>query len=121
MEVPQLVEINGRYYLLFSTLVHTTAIAHTRRIDLPPVTGTHYLVADNPLGPFHFSTDEFLVGDEIGSLFAGKLIQAPSGVWVYLAWRYFSPEGKFIGELSDPYPVTVKNNGNLSVAWQALP
>ena len=115
MEVPQMVEINGRYYLLFSTLVHTTAIAHTRRIGLSPVTGTHYLVADNPLGPFRFLRDEFLVGDEVGSLFAGKLIQAPGGQWVFLAWRYFSPKREFIGELSDPFPVTIDQNKNLSV------
>ena len=121
MEVPQWVEINGRYYLLFCTTASTTAAQHIERTGLPPVTGTHYLVADNPLGPFHFTTDQFLVGDVIGSLYAGKLVQEPDGNWSFLAWHYFAPNGEFIGELSDPYPVTVDDAGNLSVKWQSFP
>jgi beta-fructofuranosidase len=119
MEVPQLVTINGRYYLLFCTLVHTTSVARPQRTGRPPVTGTHYLVADNPLGPFNFSTDEFLAGDELGSLFAGKLVEQANGDWVFIAWRFTSPEGQFIGELSDPYPVTVDGTGNLAVDLQS--
>ena len=121
MEVPQWVEINGRYYLLFCTTASTTAAQHIERTDLPPVTGTHYLVADNPLGPFHFTTDQFLVGDVIGSLYAGKLVQEPDGNWSFMAWRYLAPNGEFIGELSNPYPVTVDEVGNLAMAWQSFP
>jgi beta-fructofuranosidase len=117
LECPQLVAIEGRYYLLFCTLASTTAAAHTQRLGRPPVTGTHYLVGDNPLGPFRYSTDEFLVGDEVGSLFTGKLIQGPEGAWSFLAWRFLTPAGEFIGELSDPYPVSVDEAGNLRVAW----
>ena len=117
MEVPQLVEIKGRSYLLFSTLTHTTAAQRLKRTGLPAVTGTHYLVADNPLGPFSYTTDHFLAGDEIGSLFAGKLIQEPSGEWAFIAWRNVAPDDSFLGELSDPYPVTIDAAGKLGVAW----
>ena len=115
LECPQLVEIKGRYYLLFCTLAATTAAGRLARTGLPAVTGTHYLVADNPLGPFRFSTDEFLAGDVLGSLFTGKLVQEPGGNWSYLAWRYLDHTGQFIGELSDPYRVTIDQNSNLSV------
>lgn len=115
LEVPQLVEINGRWYLLFCTLAHTTAAAHVRQTGLPPATGTHYLVADNPLGPFTFTTHHFLAGDDIGRLYAGKLIKDPAGEWVFIAWRYKDPGGNFIGELSDPYPVTMDEAGNLAI------
>lgn len=118
MEVPQLAAIDGRYYLLFCTLNETTAAARIQRTGLPPVTGTHYLVADNPLGPFRLSTDQFLVGDEIGSLFAGRMIQGPDGGWSFLAWRFMTPDDQFLGELSDPYPVTVDQAGHLVVDWQ---
>ena len=118
MECPQLVSIQGRYYLLFSTFTSTHARQWPQRTGLPPLTGTHYLMADNPLGPFRLTTDHFLVGDSVGSLYTGKLIQDPSGQWVYLAWHYFTTDGEFIGELSDPYPVIVDQNGNLLVNWQ---
>jgi beta-fructofuranosidase len=82
---------------------------------LEPVTGTHYLVADDPLGPFRFTGDEFLVGDTIGSLYAGKLAPGVEDEWVFLAFRMFAPDGSFVGELSDPFPVMIDRAGNLSV------
>jgi beta-fructofuranosidase len=125
MEVPQLVAIHGRYYLLFCTVASTRSGHWRQRTGLEPVTGTHYLVADNPLGPFRFSADEFLVGDRIGSLYAGKLVLGPppsvrdlGDQWVFLASRMFAPDGSFVGELSDPLPVAADNEGNLSVDWR---
>jgi beta-fructofuranosidase len=117
MEVPQLVEIQERYYLLFSTVGEHHAAARNARTGLTPVTGTHYLVADDPLGPFYYVTDEFLVGDVIGSLYSGKLVPRPHGDWSFVAWRLFAPDGSFIGELSDPMPVLVDGQGRLSVDW----
>lgn len=117
IECPQLVSMQGRYYLLFSTNDWTHSSQWLPRTGLTPVTGTHYLVADNPLGPFRFSTDHFLVGDEVGSLFAGKLLRDPTDAWVFIAWRNVAPDGQFMGELSDPYPVKVDASGNLQVDW----
>jgi beta-fructofuranosidase len=118
LEVPQLVVIQGRSYLLFSAVASVHSALRGQRTGLAAVTGTHYLIADRPLGPFRFSTDEFLVGDRIGSLYAGKLVLAPRGEWVFLASRMFAPDGSFVGELSDPLPVAVDDKGNLSVDWR---
>ena len=115
MEVPQLVEIRGRYYLIFCAPASVHSAARRQRTALQPVTGTHYLAAESPLGPFRYTTDEFLVGDAVGSFYAGKLAQDPDGVWVFLAARLFAPDGSFVGELSDPLPTTVDGEGNLSV------
>ena len=82
------------------------------------MTGTHYLVAQSPLGPFRYTTDEFLADDAVGSFYAGKLAQDPDGDWVFLAWRQFTPDGTFMGELSDPMPMTVVSAGNLYVSWR---
>lgn len=114
MEVPQVVNINQRYYLLFCVTADTTAVSRAQRMDA--VTGTHYLMADSPLGPYHLATDEFLAGDTIGSTYAGKLVQGPDGGWVLLAWRMFAANGEFIGELANPRPVTVLEDGRLQVA-----
>ena len=75
-------------------------------------------MADNPLGPFRFSTHKFLVGDPIGSFYNGKLVQGPDGAWFFLASRQFTPDGDFIGALSAPMPVAVADDGILSVDWQ---
>jgi beta-fructofuranosidase len=115
LEVPQLVTIHGRHYLLFCTSADTHAVQWPHRYGLSPVTGTHYLRADNPLGPFQLTTPQFLVGDEPGLLYAGKLIQTPTGTWAFMAWRNRDSAGQFIGELDDPYPLTVDDAGNLVV------
>ena len=89
--------------------------ARRKETCLEPVGGTHYLVADNPLGPFRFSTHDFLIGDPVGSLYSGKLIEGPDGRPNFLAWRNFTPDGAFVGELANPFQVAVDGEGNLSV------
>ena len=78
-------------------------------------TGTHYFVADHPLGPFEFLTDKFLVGDEVGSLYSGKVIRNPKGEWVFIAFHGYEKDKNFIGEITGPFPVTVSPNGRLKI------
>lgn len=115
LEVPQLTELGDCYYLLFSTWAEAHSTTRREETGLDPVGGTHYLVAKDPLGPFRFSTHEFLVGDPSGSLYSGKLVEGPDGRQCFLAWRNFAPDGSFVGELDDPLPVSVDGEGNLSV------
>ncbi|GAB4573740.1 MAG: hypothetical protein Kow0077_17010 [Anaerolineae bacterium] len=115
MEVPQLVQIEGRWILLFSCPVEQYAHARRQRPGIRLQTGTHYLVGDDPLGPFHYLTDEYLVGDETGTLYSGKLVQMPDQTWAFLAFRNMTPEGEFVGDLIDPLPVTVLPDGRLHV------
>jgi beta-fructofuranosidase len=115
LEVPQLVALWDRYYLLFSTWAEAHSAVRQKETRLEPVGGTHYFVADDPLGPFRFSTHEFLMGDPLGSLYSGKLVEGPDGYPKFLAWRNFTPEGTFIGELAEPFSVAVDIEGNLSV------
>ena len=115
LEVPQLVELGGRYYLLFSTWAEAHSAARRKKTRLEPVGGTHYLIADDPLGPFRFLTHDFLIGDPVGSLYSGKVVEGPDGRPYFLAWRNFTPDGAFVGELADPFQVAVDGEGNLSV------
>ncbi|MGD2179159.1 MAG: glycosyl hydrolase family 32 [Anaerolineae bacterium] len=116
MEVPQLVEIEGCYYLLFCAQASVHSDRWRQRTGVEPLTGIHYLVADEPLGPFHLPTDEFLVGDMVGSLYSGKLVLSPEHEWVMLASRMLTPDGAFAGTLSDPFPIRVDRASRLSVA-----
>jgi beta-fructofuranosidase len=113
MEVSQLVELRGRYYLLFCSPASWHSALRRAQTGLEPVTGTHYLVAEGPLGPFRYSTHEFLSGDPVGLHYAGKLVQGPDGGCLFLAWRNFAPDGSFLGDLIDPIPVEVDAQGDL--------
>lgn len=108
MEVPQLVALDGRDWLIFSGSTRlSSAIRQTRASQIGSEAGTHYLVGDSPDGPFAFQSDKFLVGDRNGSLYSGKLIQGPDGQWLFMAWHNRDASGNFLGTLSDPFPVTV--------------
>jgi beta-fructofuranosidase len=113
MEVPQVCEIGGRYYLLFCTSKADFSAARLTRIGQLAVTGTHYLAADQPLGPYRYLSDEFLAGDTLGSLYAGKLIPDATGQWLFVAFRNLTENGSFVGEIIDPLPVRVERNGRL--------
>ncbi|MEJ2210978.1 MAG: glycosyl hydrolase family 32 [Anaerolineae bacterium] len=112
MEVPQWVPIGGRYYLLFCAQAAVQS-ARRRRPGVRAVTGTYYLVADAPLGPFRAVSDEPLTGDEHGSTYAGKLVQGAAGEWLYLTSRHYDAQGTFHGTLADPVPVEIDEAGHL--------
>ena len=116
MEVPQLVEIYHRLYLTFATGAELYSSQWHRHTGKEPVTGTRYMVSDNPFGPFDPSSDRLLFGDQVGSIYTTKLIQDPEGRWVLLGNFNYAHDGTYIGELSDPFPVSVDQVGNLIVS-----
>lgn len=115
MEVPQWIEIDGRSYLLFSATADVHSAHWQQRTGRRPITGTYYRVADDPLGPYCSFDDAPLVGDPNGSHFSGKLVQDSAGRWQFMAFRLFGRDGEFIGDLSDPMPVTIENDGRLVI------
>lgn len=114
LEVPQLTEIHGRFYLLFSTGADQHAPHWSEVSGSPPATTTYYLTAAGPLGPF--SPMPTRLGDLHGSHYSGKLVKGPGGEWTYLAYRHFNAEGAFVGELDDPVPVEIASGGTLCLA-----
>jgi beta-fructofuranosidase len=112
MEVPQVIEIGGRWYCMFCTGAHHWSEAYKAFNPQLPVTGSHYLVADDPRGPWEVAPGPFLDGAEPCQRYAGKLVQADDGLKL-MGFAYATPEQSFIGELSDPIPVTVDADGLL--------
>lgn len=110
LEVPQTVRVGERWYLLFSSDVQTQG--ERRRAD-GTGTGTYYLVGDSPTGPFAVVGDGVLEADPAGSTYAGKLHHDRDGGLVFLAWHRTGADGTFRGELSDPRPVDVAEDGRL--------
>jgi len=108
MEVPQLINIDNKYYLLFSTGAEHHSSERLKRTKNEAVTGTHYLVSDNPLGPYNFTTDRFLQGDKFGSLYTGKIIQTNDGEWKMIACNNRREDDSFIGSITNPFDVQLK-------------
>jgi beta-fructofuranosidase len=115
LEVPQLVEISGRWYVFFCVGYKQFSAVRRARPEAADVIGTHYLVGDGPLGPFEMIEDDFLLADSSGSHYAGKAVLDPSGAWVLMSSRSWTGDGGFVGEIADPMRLKVLSDGRLRV------
>lgn len=118
LEVPQVVPLNGRYYLLFCAARH--AAARLSPTQGSGWSGTHYLVASKLTGPYRQLTGEPLVADASGTYYAGKLVRDSEGELSFMAWRQWDERGNFCGGLSDPAAVHILPGGRLYVDSQQL-
>jgi beta-fructofuranosidase len=112
MEVPQVVPIGGRYYLLFSVAPAHFGKARLARLGDAAALGTHYLMADDPLGEYRFLSDTFLIGD--GLHYSARFVEY-QGQWHWMAFQNLRGDGVFLGEISDPAPVYVRSDGTLTL------
>lgn len=113
MEVPQVLKIDGRWYCLFCTSGEHWSKAYRAFNPQEPVRGTHYLTADNPRGPWQVAPGPFFEGEEPGRRYSGKLVQTDQGL-VTMGFIHTTPEQDFVGEVSDPIPVSVGADGLLT-------
>jgi len=105
LEIPQLIQLGGRSWLIFST---PPAPAHVAaRYPDSAVEGTHVLGAPGPLGPFSWDRHHLLDGDAAGSRYGGRVVQNGGGGWQLLVWLNHDAAGGFVGEVADPLPVGV--------------
>jgi beta-fructofuranosidase len=115
LEVPQLVHVGGAWRILFCATPGDHGAARRGRAGVVAECGTHYLTAPERFGSYALSTDAFLAGDPVGHWYAGRLVRH-GGAWHFFAWRLRDEHGAFVGELSDPMPVSVGTDGSLEVA-----
>jgi beta-fructofuranosidase len=115
LEVPQVFEREGRWYCLFCTTAHYWSDA--MRAAHLPTNGTHYLVADHPIGPWSLGPMPFLDGTPDCDRYAGRILRHHDRD-LFIAFNKGSPEC-FAGTLCDPIAVTVHPDGILSL--QGLP
>jgi beta-fructofuranosidase len=118
MEVPQVVPLNGRYYLLFCTSRHASVRLSKKGIN--SWLGTHYLVSNNVTGPYLPLTDEPLMADAMGTYYAGKLVRGIRGELNFMAWRQWDEKGNFCGGLSKIAPVHILPDGRLHIEPKQL-
>ena len=112
LEVPQLIALEGRWYLLFCTAADTHSAAWRARTGATPRTGTYYAVADDPSGPFRLVDGDPLGPGDGTTTYAGRIVETDAGPR-FLAWRLHDSTGSFAGELIDPIPVGIAPDGTL--------
>jgi beta-fructofuranosidase len=115
VEAPQLVRLNGRYEILISCFAEDHSVERLGRIGIPGATGTFVFSADHPLGPYSSAEGPLAASDgPLGPLYAGKLVQADDDTWQFMAFRG-DGDRDFLGELTDPLPVGLDENGRITV------
>jgi beta-fructofuranosidase len=116
LEVPQLVQFNGSYMVLFSCLAEDHSRRRLERLGVPGCSGTFALSSAHLWGPYVASRAPVTgpVG-ETDVLYAGKLLEI-EGNWKFMAFRGVSDRA-FVGELTDPLPVTSTGTGQFVVNW----
>jgi beta-fructofuranosidase len=115
VEVPQLIQLGGRWHILFSALAEDHSTQRRSRLG-PGQDGTFTYSSATPAGPYHATAAPVAACDgPLGTLYAGKLVEAAPGEWRFLAFR-MDKDGAFTGELTDPLPLSQEHNGNIQVA-----
>jgi beta-fructofuranosidase len=119
MEVPQLVHLDGRWYLIYCTGQHSA-----KRLARTGPSGkwhaTHYLVSDNLRGPYREIDEGPLVGGPAHDYYAGRIETNLTSQPFFMGFRRFDSAGGFVGGLSNPAPVRVLSDGRLEVDLDAL-
>lgn len=113
LEVPQVFRQGDKWYCLFCTSGSHWSEAYKRFNPQSPVTGSHYLIADDPRGPWRIAPGPFLDGAEPCRRYAARIVETPEGLRIL----GFADGGKahFGGYVMNPEPVVVGADGLLSV------
>jgi beta-fructofuranosidase len=106
LEVPQIVSVDGRWFLVFSVPAHAHGGGGS---------AVFHVAGDGPTGPFAGRPEPFPAVVSGAELYAGRLVEHAEGSWWYLATRVRDGDGRFLGELSDPMPVRASRDGVLEI------
>jgi beta-fructofuranosidase len=113
LEVPQVFRHGKYWYMTFCTAAEHWSEAYRSFNPQTPVTGNHYLMAESHLGPWT-APKPFLDGRNPCKRYAGKVIVDGEKLFL-MGFLYYDAQGKFIGEISDPVPLAIDDNGLLTV------
>jgi beta-fructofuranosidase len=113
LEVQQVEVVDGRPVLMFSCL---PGEVDGRRRAAGERGGVWCAPGDSVTGPFDIGRAAPLTGEE---LYSGRLIRDRGGRWVMLAFRNLDAGGGFGGEITDPMPVSVAEDGAVLRAGKA--
>lgn len=117
LEVPQVFDWGGTWYCLFCTGDRFWSDTAQALIGAPR-TGTHYLTASSPRGPWQLATGPLLDGAHPGKRYAARIVEDGPHKHL-LGFLMTDPAtGVFPGIITDPAPVTRLDDGRLALADQ---
>ena len=118
MEVPQLYNIDGRWFLVFCTLGRFLTPEHAEGFgDRLPGRSNFSMVADSPFGPFRVhGTGQIVEHDPDAIFYAAQLVEL-KGRWYLLATEK-DEQGE---RISDPVPVYADETGIHAVTSSSDP
>jgi beta-fructofuranosidase len=99
LEVMETVRIGGQPFLMFNCLAGDLSDAHRATGTTGGVWTTPSRPGPRPWDPKEAS---LLVGHE---LYVGRVIETRQGETVFLAFRNFDEQGRFVGTITDPMPI----------------
>ena len=111
LEVPQVENIGGCSVLFFSCLGRELAAS---RGGSPG--GIWAATGRSLLGEWDIAQAQRLTDE---SLYAGRVIKDRSGSWFMLAFRNAGADGGFVGEISDPLPISIGGDGRVQMSTAA--
>ena len=114
LEVPQVLQLDDRWYCLFCTMAPHWSTAYRASYPGSPVSGTHYLIADTPRGPWQVAPGKFLDGAMPCERYAARLIKTQDGLEL-MGFADVGTAGQFQGHVMDPQPVYRSPDGRLSL------
>lgn len=113
LEVPQVFSYQGHWYCLFCMSSFQWSEAYKASNPQQPVTGTHFLIADDPRGPWRIGPGAFFDGATPSRRYASRIIETDEGLRIL----GFADGGRanFGGYIMDPEPVVALPDGRLRV------
>jgi beta-fructofuranosidase len=113
LEVPQVFKYGEHWYCSFCTAAEHWSENYKAGNPQRPVTGNSYLMAQSHLGPWT-AAKPFLDGSNPCKRYAGKIVEQNGKLFI-MGFLYIDADGKFVGRVSDPVPLSVGIDGILKV------
>ena len=112
LEVPQVFPVNNRWYCLFCTAKDHYSIEQKSKVQ--STSGTHYLIGNDPLGPWEIAPGRFFDGNDPCKRYAARILQLGNDLKI-LGFRDVATNGSFGGYIMDPDRVLINENGLLQI------
>ena len=114
MEVPQVFEAGGRWYCLFCTDARHYSRAY--RASYPGRAGAGHALhgGGRSAGAVGGGAGPFLDGDPAVNRYAARIVETDEGLRL-LGFLHNPGGGDFVGEITDPVPVTIDGDGWLKL------
>ena len=74
-------------------------------------------MADGLTGPYEPGPTPYVAADHTGTSYAGKIVDA-EGELMFIATYHETPDGDYIGTISDPVPIVVGADGSIAPVHQ---